>query len=253
MATLLVDVRHAVRLLIKSPGFAIVAICALALGIGANTAIFSVVNTVLLKPLPYPDSERIMAVVRTSKAGESNSASIPKFMAWRKNDAFESLAVYDFAGPGLNLNGGDSPEQVKGIHVSADFFRVFGVSPVIGRDFIEEEDRPGGPRVAVLSNELWKTRFGGDPRTVGGKVSLNGEPYIVIGIMPPGYVSDSPADVWIPLQADPNSTNQGHYLKTAARLKSGVSQEAETRVSRRSSTSFAAPTPRASQRMKAPG
>lgn len=226
METLLTDVRHAVRVLWKSPGFTSVAVFALVLGIGANTAIFTVVNTVLLKPLPYPDSERIMSVVRTYKAGEGDSTSIPKFMAWRKNSAFESMAVYDFAGPGLNLSGGDRPEQVKGIHVSQDYFRVFGVQPMAGRGFTPEEDRPGGPLVAVISNGLWKSHFASSLGLIGSRISLNSEPYTVVGVMPPGFESDPVADIWIPVQADPNSVNQGHYLRTAGRLKPGVSLEA---------------------------
>ena len=116
MENLLADLRHAFRVLRKSPGFTAIAIAALALGIGANTAIFSVINVVLLKPLPYPDADRIMAVVRGFPDFQGiNSASIPKFNAWKKNDAFEAIAAYDFAGPGMNIGGSDHPEQVKGI------------------------------------------------------------------------------------------------------------------------------------------
>jgi len=223
MEKLVSDLRLAFRILSKSPGFTVIAVAALALGIAANTAIFSVINVVLLQPLPYPESGRIMQVARSFSKGEiANSASIPKFNAWRKNDAFESLSAYDFAGPGLSLGGGDRPEQVKGIHVSAEFFRVFGVTPALGRTFTADEDAPNGPRVAVLSNQLWKTHFGSDPHMVGRPTDIGGEPTAIVGILPATFESDPPADIFIPLQPDPNSTNQGHYLLVAARLKPGV-------------------------------
>src|SRR5207237_544672 len=126
------DLRTATRVLAKSPAFTLIAVSALALGIGANTAIFTVVNRVLLSPLPYPEPDRIMALGRSFKnGGNGYSISIPKYMTWRDNHVFESMALYDFAGPGLNLGGGDRPEQVKGIHVSAGFFNVFGVKPAL--------------------------------------------------------------------------------------------------------------------------
>lgn len=221
------DVRMAARTFLQNPAFTLVAVSALALGIGANTAIFTVVNRVLLSPLPYPESDRIMALGRSFKNGGTGySASIPKYMAWKQNQAFESMTLYDFAGPGFNISGGDHPEQVKGIHVSAGFFAVFGARPALGRTFAPEEDRPNGARVAMLSYELWKARYGSDPHLVGRTLDLNGEPYTVIGVMPSGFQSDPPADIFIPLQADPNSTNQGHYLRVAGRLKPGVSIQA---------------------------
>ena len=143
METILADLRQAIRVLRISPGFTLVAALALALGIGANTAIFSVVNAVLLKPLPYPQSDRILRIARHFKEGNGNSASIPKFMAWRQARVFDSVAAYDFAGPGMNLGSGDRPSQVKAIHVSQQYFRVFGTNPIAGRAFSEQEDRPG--------------------------------------------------------------------------------------------------------------
>ena len=222
------DLRHSIRLLIKTPGFTAIAIAALALGIGANTAIFSVVNAVLLQPLPYPEPDRIMRIQRAYKSGDTSpSTSIPKFMAWKaNNETFEALAIYDFQGPGLNLGTGDRPEQVKGIHVSSEYFRVFGVSPIQGRTFLAQEDQPGGPKVAVLSYNLWQTRFGSDPSLVGKPIILGGDPYSVVGILPSSYRPDPPADVFIPMQADPNSNNQGHYLLAAGRLKPGVTIQA---------------------------
>ena len=227
------DLRHSIRLLMKTPAFTGVAIGALAIGIGANTAIFSVVNAVLLQPLPYPEPDRIMRVQRVYKSGGSGSStSIPKFFAWKKNNqTFESMALYDFTGPGLNLGTGDRPEQVKGIHVSAEYFRVFGVTPARGRTFLEQEDQPGGPKVVVLTDSLWRSRFGADPSLVGRPIILGGDPSTVVGILPPSFRPDPPADVFVPMQADPNSTNQGHYLLVAGRLKPGVTiQEANANM-----------------------
>src|SRR5262245_8159248 len=223
MRTLLSDLRYAARVILKNPRFSVVAIAALALGIGANAAIFSVVNAVLLRPLPYPDPDRLVQVSRLYPQGPSPAVSIPKFMAWRRAQSFEAIAAYDFAGPGMNLGGGDRPEQVKGIHVSADYFRVFGVQPQIGRGFSADEDRPGGPHVVVLSHRAWTSRFGGDPQITGRAISINGDPHVVVGVLPKGYRPDPPADVFLPLQADPNSANQGHFLIVAARLKPGAS------------------------------
>jgi putative ABC transport system permease protein len=184
MENLSADLRIAFRVLGKSPGFTAIAVAALALGIGANTAIFSVINTVLLKPLPYPEPDRIMQVVRgfPDFRDGGGSASIPKFMAWKKNDVFEAMAAYDFAGPGMNIGGSDHPEQVKGIHVSSEFFRVFGVSPAIGRTFTAEEDMPNGPKVVIIGNQLFSRRFGGDLRLVGTPILIGGEPTTVVGV-----------------------------------------------------------------------
>lgn len=228
MGNFLTDLRHSIRLLIKSPGFSVIAIAALALGIGANTAIFSVVNTVLLQPLPYPEPDRIVRVQRVYKSGDvGSSTSIPKFFAWKNNNqTLDALALYDFAGPGLNLGSSDHPQQVKGIHVSEDYFHVFGVSPTQGRTFTTQEDQPGGAKVAVISNSLWQSRFASDPNLVGKPILLGGDAYTVIGILAAGFRPDPPADVFLPMQADPNSSNQGHYLLCAGRIKAGVTLQA---------------------------
>ena len=223
MGTLASDVRYASRMLVKNPGFTAVAVAALALGIGANTAIFTVVNAVLLEPLPYPQADRMVKLGRQFPDGVGYSNSIPKFMVWRRSQVFEAMALYDLVGPGLNLGSGDRPEQVKGIHVSGEYFKVFGVSPLMGRTFTQAEDSPSGPRAALISHALWQAHFGADPQMVGRAIPLNGEPYTVIGVLPGGFHPDPAADVWLPLQADPHSTNQGHYLSVAGRLKPGVS------------------------------
>ena len=223
MGELLQDLRYAARALRRSPGFAITAILALALGIGANTAIFSVINTVLLQPLNYPEPNRLVELELSSPQGNANVTSIPKFIAWKNlTKVFQAVAAYDLGGPGVNLTGGDRPEQLKGLHVSADYFSVFGATTVLGRPFTPEEDRPGGPDVAVISNGLWRSRFGADPNLVGSTISLGGEPYVVTGVLRPGFSSDPPADIYLPLRADPNSTDQAHYLRATARLLPGV-------------------------------
>ncbi len=217
------DLKHSLRMLLQSPGFTMAAVGALALGIGANTAIFSVVNTVLLKPLTYPDPDRIVQFLLTSPQGSGPGASVTKFNVWRQQTAaFEDVSAYDFGGPGLNLTGGAYPEQIQGIHVTKDYFRLFGAPVAMGRTFTADEDRPNGGHVLVLSNGLWKRRFGGDPNMVAKSISLGGVPYVVVGILGPGFATDPVADVWIPFQFDPNSTDQAHYFLAAARLKPGV-------------------------------
>jgi putative ABC transport system permease protein len=220
---LLGDAKHAARIFLTSRGFAMTAIAALALGIGANTAIFSVVNAVLLEPLSYPQPDRLVAVMRSFPEGPGRATSIPKFIVWREQTkVFQSMTAYDFAGPGINLTGGELPEQVKGIHASAGYFDVFGAPIALGRAYTESEDRPGGPHVVVISNGLWRSRFGGDPSIIGKTIELSGDPYQVIGVMGSTFHPDPAADLWIPLGADPNSTDQGHYLLCTARLRPGV-------------------------------
>lgn len=225
METLLADARQSLRLMLKSPAFTAVAVAALALGIGANTAIFSVVDKVLLQPLPYPEADRIMQVERKFPQGTGSSTSIPKYFAWRQNNVFASMALADQQGPGINLSRGDRSEQIKGVHISADYFKVFGVSPMMGRTFTAAEDAPNGPKAVVISQGLWRSRFGSDPNILSKTITLNSEPYSVVGVMPASFIPNPPADVWISLQADPHSTNQGHYLAAMGRLKQDVTLE----------------------------
>jgi predicted permease len=224
MQTLAADLKHAFRILRQSPGFTAAAISALALGIGANTAIFSVVNTVLLRPLSFPQPDRIVVLMNSSPQGSGPGASVPKFNIWRRQtNVLEDISAFDTGGPGLNIGGGERPEQVKGIHVSKDFFHLFGAQTVLGRTFTAEEDLPRGPRVIVLSNGLWQRRFGADPAVVGKGLVIGGEVYSIIGVLAPNFTFDPAPDLYLPFQADPNSTNQGHYFRVAARLKPGVS------------------------------
>ena len=214
--------RFAIRTLLKNPAFALIAVFALALGIGANTAIFTVVDRVLLRPLPYNQADRLVNIARKFKTGTSPSMSIPKFVRIREAGSLDAVTVYDFMGPGMNLSGTGQPEQVRGVHVSEAYFRMLGVTPIMGRTFSPEEDRPGGPRVAVLTNGLWKRRFGSDPTMIGRAIRINSEPFTVIGVMGPDFAGEPETDLFVTEQADLNSTNQGHFLLLGARLKPGV-------------------------------
>jgi len=222
MGSLWNDIKHSVHMFIKNPGFAIAAVAALALGIGANTAIFTVVNAVLLKPLSYPDADRIVAFLLTSPDGNNPIGSIPKFHIWQQQTSvFKEVAAFDFAGPGFNLTG-DRPEQIHGIHVTEGYFRLFGAPVMLGRTFTPQEDAPNGGKVVVLSYGLWQRKFGGDPHIIGSVLSLGNEPFTIIGILGQDFLSDPEADIWLPFQFEPNSTNQGHYFQAAGLLKPGV-------------------------------
>ena len=168
MATFASDVRYAVRSMRRNPGFTAVAITALALGIGANTAIFSVVNGVILQPLPFREPDRLVRLDESyPNGGHNGSVSIPKYMAWRTNQVFAATALYDQGGLNQTLGSGDPPIQLKTLHVSQEFFQVFGAAPALGRVFDRTEDLPGGPGTAILTYRIWQSRFGGDPRIVG--------------------------------------------------------------------------------------
>jgi putative ABC transport system permease protein len=216
------DVKHALHLFFKSPGFTIAAVSALALGIGANTAIFTVVNAVLLKPLSYPDAERIVQCELTSPDGNFPGASIPKFQTWQQQtNVFKDVGAYDFAGPGFNITG-DRPELVHGIHVSEAYFRVFGAPVMLGRTFTQQEDVPNGGKVVVISYGLWQRKYGGSPDAVGKSLPLGNEAYTIVGVLGKDFLSDPEAEIWLPFQFEPNSTNQGHFFRAAAMLKPGV-------------------------------
>ncbi len=223
MATLASDVRYAVRSMRRNPGFTAVAVAALALGIGANTAIFSVVNGVILRPLPFRDPDRLVRLCESYPDGSHNSSvSIPKYMAWSHNGVFAETTLYDEMGLNQTLGTGDPPIQLKTLHVSRGFFSVFGEGPALGRIFDPVEDQPNGPGAVILAYRIWQSRFGGDPRILGQTALLNKRPFTVVGVMPKDFESDPQADAWLALQADPASANYGNYLFAAARLKPGV-------------------------------
>jgi putative ABC transport system permease protein len=216
------DIKHSLHMFIKNPAFTFAALGALALGIGANTAIFTVVNTVLLKPLTYPDPDRIVQFELTSPDGEGTSSSPTNFHNWQdQTSVFQDVSAYDFGGPGFNLTG-SQPEQIHGIHVSKDYFALFGAPVMLGRTFTQQEDLPNGGKVTVLSYGLWKRKFGSNPNIVGTTISLNNEPHTIVGVLGPDFHSDPVAEIWLPFQMDPNSSNQGHYFLTCGRLKPGI-------------------------------
>jgi putative ABC transport system permease protein len=220
------DLRFALRSLAKVPSFAAIAVLVIAVGIGANTAVFSVINTVLLKPLSYPNPESLVMLMNTGPQGSSAAANVPKFNIWRQQTRiFEAVAGFDQAGAGLNLTGGNDPEQLQGVHVTQDYFRLFGAPILAGRAFTAAEDSPNGGHVAVLSYGLWKRRFGGNPNMVGTNIQLDGQPYLVVGVVGPKFVTETPSDLWLPYQFDLNSRDMAHYFQVAARLKPGVTPQ----------------------------
>src|SRR5262245_30234729 len=206
MTTLSQDVRYSLRMLLKHKGFTVVAVLTLALGIGANTAMFSVLNTYLFRALPYPQSERLVRVFRTSPHSQSWPHSPGNVVAMHdKNSVFDYMAAYNYNSPHL-ITEGEAAERLQALLVTADFFPAFGVQAALGRVFTAEEDQPGANLVVVLSNRFWQRRFGGDPNIVGRTLRFDDKSVKVIGVMPPGY--DHPllwgtVDVWGPLAFTP--------------------------------------------------
>jgi putative ABC transport system permease protein len=216
------DVFFGLRQLLRNPGFTITAVAALALGIGANTAIFSVVNAVLLKPLTYPDADRMVEFLAPSTVIANNLACIPEFHFYqRQTSVFQEVAAYDNAGPGFNL-AGDRPEQLRGIHVTEGYFRVYGAPIMLGRTFTPQEDSPHGGKVVVLSYGLWQRKFGGNPAVVGKSLSLGNDTYTIIGVVGKDFVSDPEADIWLPFQFEPVSNDMNHFFQVAGMLKPGI-------------------------------
>lgn len=231
MNTLQQDIRYALRSLRKNLGFTTVALMTLALGIGINTAIFSVVYGVLLQGLPYPEPERLLTVWenRERRNGPPTEwTGRSTFSDWRaQNRVFSGMAAVSGWGP--NLTGIDRPEVLNGALVSPDYFSVVGIAPVRGRAFLPEEEIPDRSDVVVLSHELWQQRFGGDPEIVGKSLMLNGRPNVVIGVLPPGFTGPivSGAQLWSVLPIDPTRDDRGnHFLQVVARLNPGVTAEA---------------------------
>lgn len=224
MNSLLQDVRYALRLLRKSPGFTAVAVLTLALGIGATTAIFTVVNRVLLQPLPYPHPNRMVLMVQGSGPNEIPVVSVPEYMIWRgETRILDDIAAAPNNPAPANLLGGDHSEQLQAERVTANYFSLCGYRVLMGRTFTAEEDIPGGPPVAVISHGLWQRLFGSDPRIVGKALDLDNTAHTVIGVLSPVPRTDAgTVDVYLPLQADPNSANQGDYLLAYGRLKQGI-------------------------------
>jgi putative ABC transport system permease protein len=216
------DARFGLRQLRRNPGFTIAAVAALAMGIGANTAIFSVVNAVLLKPLTYPDADRMVQFLRASTLLANNLVNVRELHVYqRQTSVFQDIAAYDIAGPGFNLTG-DRPEQLHGIHVTEPYFRLYGAPVRLGRTFTPQEDLPNGGKVVILSYGLWQRRFGGDPSIVGHSLQLGNEPHTIVGVLGKEFLSDPAADIWMPFQFDPASNDGNHFFRVTARLKPGV-------------------------------
>jgi len=232
MESFLQDVRYGFRTLRARPGFTIVAVLTLALGIGANATIFSVVNAAILRPLPFRDSDRLTLVWESGVQDPDslNIASAPNFLDWqRRNTVFEQMAMFDSAGRGYNLSGGSDPEQVSGVRVSANFFEVFGAKPFLGRTFRSDEETPGKDHVVVLSNGLWRRRFAANPDAVGQTMKVDGEAYTIIGVMPPSFEFQfwsGQRQLWVPISFTKGDLDRGsHSFVVAARLKRGVTVE----------------------------
>ncbi|MGA8599477.1 MAG: ABC transporter permease [Bryobacteraceae bacterium] len=227
MEAILNDLRFGARMLRKAPGFSTVAVLTLALGIGANTAIFSFVDSVLLKPLPYPEPERIVNVWEKPPQYDRNGISTMNFLDWqRQNTVFTAMAAQ--TGGSVTLTGGKEPVQLRTARVSASFFGILGVKPALGRTFASDEDQRGHEQVVVMSHRLWESRFGSDPGVIGRKILLDGHPFTVIGVMPAGTRFDRDwNDIWMPLAFEPQDmTRDFHWMMAWARLKPGVTLEA---------------------------
>ena len=227
------DVRYGLRLIARQPGFSLVVLVTLALGIGANAAVFTVVNTVLLKPLPYADPDRLVWMYGSFALNDSAAISPPDFLDYRdRNGVFSSMGAMTIGTGSVTLSGSGSPERVGVTAVSAGLFSTLGVEPLLGRGFRPEEERAGAPRVAVLGYELWRDRFGQDPAVIGRRILLDAEPTIVLGVMPAGFRLPfdsgiglaSDAALWTPIAfgSPQTSVRRFHFLRAIGRLKDGA-------------------------------
>jgi hypothetical protein len=220
------DLRYATRMLAKKPMFAIVAIITLALGIGANTAIFSVVNAVLLRTLPYHNANQLVVLSTVGSSGDRDGFSVPEAQDFQSQmHSLDDLTT--FQSQSVNVTGGERPDRVRGAFVSANYFRFFNLNPLIGRTVCRGEDRPGGARIAVVNEKIWRERLNGDQNLEGKKLNLNGEPYSVIGVVPASFKHpfDPDVEVWLPVANYPGNTNQrdgGRFLIALGHLKAGV-------------------------------
>jgi putative ABC transport system permease protein len=233
MSKLWQDLKYAWRTLRQAPGFTVVAVLTLGLGIGANTAVFSVIDAVLLRPLPFPHPERLVTLWERELGGATMNTSYANFLDWRQRSrTFDAMAVLSYWTP--SIAGSGAPERLEGLRVSRDFFRVLGVRPALGRDFLAEEDVRGHHHVAIVSYGLWQRRLGGDPRLIGRAVLLDGVPYTLVGVLPKGLESPfstnfyRTAEIWAPLaynSALPFACRTCRHLRAIARLGPGVSPE----------------------------
>ncbi|HEV8486324.1 MAG TPA: ABC transporter permease [Blastocatellia bacterium] len=221
------DLRYGARMLIRNFGFTAVALITLTLGIGANTAIFSVVNALLLKPLPYPTPDQLVWVGEAQPQGNSDAIAGPHFLEWNEqSQTLTQIAAYNATS--LTLTSSAEPERLDANRVSAGFFTALGVEPLLGRNFLAAEDRPGGERVAIISHSLWQRRFNADRDFIGESIALDDQSYRVVGVLPPGFRFIQPVEAWVPLALDPEQERgnvQISILSAIARLKPGISRE----------------------------
>jgi putative ABC transport system permease protein len=218
------DLKHSARMFLQAPGFTLVVIAALALGIGANTAIFSLVNTVLLNQSSFRDPNRIVIFETVFKGGRGAGSSPNEYNFFRQQTGpFQDVSAYAFNV--ANLTGDSAPEQIQTTRASADFFRLLGADVVLGRTYTAAEDLPQAPKTAVLAYSFWRRRFGGDPQVIGKRMMLSGESYEIIGVVGPNLkiVIDEPPEVYVPFQLDPYRDDNAHYFTVLGRLKPGVS------------------------------
>ena len=240
MSSLIQDLRYGVRTLLKNPAFTVVAAITLALGIGANTAIFSVVNAVLLQPLPYEKPQELVAIDLAGEGPDFQNGGFPfppagYLFLKTNNHVFSDMAALSNKGWPANLTGAGDPERLQGFKVSANLFSLLGAKPILGRSFLNEEDQPGSNRVVVLSFELWQRRFGGDRNVVGRPLTLNGDSYTVVGVLPIDFRFYTKTDLWTPLALDSAEANEAkaNYLEVVARRRSDVSfKQAASEVDR---------------------
>jgi putative ABC transport system permease protein len=234
MSQTLQDIRFAFRTLLKRPGFTVIVVLTLALGIGANTTIFSAIDAVLLNPLPYKDPDRLMVVWETNKQlgpemWDRNEVAIGNFLDWRsRNQVFDQLGSLFYTD--MNLSGVGEPERIKSCVVTTNFFQVLGVQPMFGRSFLPEEERPGSPFTVIISHDLWQRMFGADRNFTNRNLTLNGHTVSVVGVMPPAFELQFPTsmrvEMWVPMRIDTDDLDRSmNFLYTLARLKPGVSRE----------------------------
>jgi putative ABC transport system permease protein len=220
------DIRFAVRLMLRFPGVTGAALVTLALGTGVNTALFSIVNAVLLRPLPFPQAAELVQIWRAEPPQlEFGSASFARYIDWRaRSRMFDEMGAF---GPrGLTLTGGGTPERINGAQATASFFRALGATPALGRWFTDDEDAPGGERVVVLSHALWTRRFAGSPNVLGTRLTLNGVPHTIVGIAPASMTEAWRAEAWVPLALEVNQAQRtNNFLLVLARLRDGTSLE----------------------------
>src|SRR5437868_8803531 len=230
MQTIIQDLRYGLRLLLKRPGFTFIAVITLALGIGANTAIFSVVDAVLLRPLPYPQAERLIFLWSTmiGQGVPTSGSAMPDYREWRDhNDTLEGLGGYYYGDFSLS-SGGTEPERVQGAFITPNLFDVMRVSPALGRGFTPDEDQYGQHRVVLLSYGLWQRRFGGDTGVIGREIKVGGEGFTVVGVMPKGmpFFDNQPeVELWRPIafvSGDSFDTRGNHFVTLVGRLKPGA-------------------------------